>query len=57
MSYEVAGRGENADTLLGDARYWFDQYRYAAGWEARLIREIDELKEKRSELGREGERH
>jgi hypothetical protein len=25
------------------ARYWFEQYRYASDWEARLIRAIREL--------------
>jgi hypothetical protein len=32
-----------AASSIDRARYWFEQYRYAASWEARLIRTIQEL--------------
>lgn len=35
------------------ARYWFEQYRYANDWEARLIRAIRELSNERTGSGRE----
>jgi hypothetical protein len=35
------------------ARYWFEQYRYASGWEARLIRAIRELSTERTRPRRE----
>ncbi|HYW23379.1 MAG TPA: hypothetical protein VE953_04395 [Terriglobales bacterium] len=35
------------------ARYWFEQYRYASEWEARLIQAIRQLSADRVRLPRE----
>jgi len=36
---DAAGAASSIDR----ARYWFEQYRYASNWEARLIKAIQEL--------------
>jgi hypothetical protein len=56
MSQEPMRHAKEMDSLLDDARYWFDQYRFAAGWEARLIREIDALKGDSARTGPEAGR-
>jgi hypothetical protein len=40
--FDAAPAPEQAPSIER-ARYWFDQYRFASGWEARLIRAIRDL--------------
>jgi hypothetical protein len=37
-----ATRAQQCASSIERARYWFEQYRCASGWEARLIRAIRE---------------
>jgi hypothetical protein len=51
-------RGDATDvtdpaSAIERARYWFEQYRYASDWEARLIRAIRELSADRARPPRE----
>ena len=39
---DVTEAAETASSI-DRARYWFEQYRYASNWEARLIQAIQEL--------------
>lgn len=40
---------------IDQARYWFEQYRSASNWEARLIRDIQELSSGRVQAQQERE--
>jgi hypothetical protein len=44
---------EDGARSIDRARYWFEQYRYASDWEARLIRAIRDLSSKRIDALRE----
>jgi hypothetical protein len=57
MSERRTDRVRDLSPSIEDARYWFDQYLQAAGWEARLIEDIRQLRlARRSPAATEAER-
>jgi hypothetical protein len=44
---------QDLNPSIEQARYWFEQYRAASGWESRLIRAIRELSAERIAAQRE----
>lgn len=46
--FDVTAAHDRAPSI-DRARYWFEQYRYASDWEARLIRAIRQLSADRAD--------